>query len=65
MRLEISSLTRAEATYPAEGVPFALILTLEDESGTQPIFLTFRQYPQTRATAVSDIQVAHRVRRRT
>ena len=63
-RLEISSLTRAEATFPAEGVPFALILTLEDESGTKPIFQTFRQYLQTRATAVTDIQVAHRVRQR-
>ncbi len=31
-RLEINSLTRAEANYPAEGVPFALILTIEDAS---------------------------------
>lgn len=61
-RLEIASLTRAEATYPAEGVPFALILTLEDDSGTKPIFQTFRQYLQTRATSVADIRTAHRVR---
>lgn len=63
-RLEISSLTRAEATYPAEGVPFALILTLEDESGVKPLYQNFRQYLQTRAAAVTDIRTAHRIRQR-
>lgn len=63
-RLEINSLTRAEATYPAEGVPFALILTIEDASGQRPIFQTFRQYLQTRPIAIDDIRTAHRIRQR-
>ena len=63
-RLEIASLTRAEANYPAEGVPFALILTIEDETGNKPIFQTFRQYLQTRNINVDDIKIAHRIRQR-
>lgn len=63
-RLEITSLTRAEATYPAEGVPFALILSLEDPSGQRPIFQTFRQYLQTRPILVDDIRTAQRIRPR-
>ncbi len=47
-----------------EGVPFALIITLKDESGVKLIFKTFRQYLQTLATAISDIQVEYRVRHR-
>jgi hypothetical protein len=63
-RLEINSLTRAEAIYPAEGVPFALILTIEDASGQRPIFQIFRQYLQTRPIAIDDIRTAHRIRQR-
>ncbi len=63
-RLEINSLTRAEATYPAEGVPFALILTIEDASGQRPIFQTFRQYLQTRPIAIDDIRTTYRIRQR-
>ena len=63
-RLEINSLTRAEATYPAEGVPFALILTIEDASGQRPIFQTFRQYLQTRPVTIDDIRTAYRIRQR-
>ena len=29
-RLEVSSLVRAESTFPAEGVPFSLLMTIED-----------------------------------
>lgn len=64
-RLEIASLTRAEAIYPAEGVPFALIVTIEDPAGQKPIFQSFRQYLQTQPITISDIRTAHRVRQRT
>ena len=37
-RLQIDSLVRAEDTFPDEGVPFAVILTIEDPDGTRPIF---------------------------
>ncbi len=39
------SLVRAEAQFPAEGVPFAVLLTLEDPDGTRPVFPEFRQQP--------------------
>jgi hypothetical protein len=32
-RLDVTSLVRAEAQFPAEGVPFAVVLTLEDPNG--------------------------------
>lgn len=63
-RLEINSLTRAEAEFPAEGVPFALILTIEDPAGQQPIYQSFRQYLQTRAIQVEDIRTVQRIRAR-
>lgn len=63
-RLEINSLTRAEAMFPSEGVPFALILTIEDPSGQRPIYQSFRQYLQTRTIQVEDIRTVQRVRAR-
>lgn len=63
-RLEINSLTRAEAEFPAEGVPFALILTIEDPSGTKPIYQSFRQYLQARAIQVADIRTVQRIKAR-
>jgi hypothetical protein len=63
-RLEVASLTRAEATFPTDGVPFSLILTIEDPSGRKPIFQTFRRYLQTRGIVVEDIRTAYRVRPR-
>lgn len=63
-RLEINSLTRAEAEFPAEGVPFALILTIEDPSGIKPIYQSFRQYLQARAIQVEDIRTVQRIKAR-
>lgn len=63
-RLEINSLTRAEAEFPAEGVPFALILTIEDPDGQKPIYQSFRQYLQARAIQVEDIRTVQRIRAR-
>jgi Subtilase family len=63
-RLEVASLTRAETTFPTDGVPFSLILTLEDPSGQKPIFQTFRRYLQARGTLIDDIRTAQRLRPR-
>jgi Subtilase family len=63
-RLEVASLTRAEATFPTDGVPFSLILTIGDPSGRKPIFQTFRRYLQTRGIVVEDIHTAYRIRPR-
>src|SRR4029078_13449105 len=41
-RLEVTSVTRAEGSFPTDGVPFCLVLTIEDPSGTKPIYQSFR-----------------------
>lgn len=64
-RLEVTSLTRAEAYYPSEGVPFTLVLTIEDAAGQRPIFQSFRQYLQTRPVAMGDIRAIAQVRAQT
>ena len=57
-RLEITSLIRAEATFPAEGVPFAIILTIEDPAGTRPIFNQMRQSLEASGAQIQDIRPA-------
>lgn len=63
-RLEVTSVTRAETTFPTDGVPFSLVLTIEDPSGQKPIFQTFRRYLQTRNIQIDDIRTALRLRQR-
>ena len=63
-RLEVTSMTRAETAFPTDGVPFSLVLTIEDPSGQKPIFQTFRRYLQLRGTQIDDIRTALRLRPR-
>jgi len=63
-RLEVTSLVRAEARFPAEGVPFAVLLTLEDPEGSKPIFPEFRQWLQTSRANAQDVRTAVRLRPR-
>jgi hypothetical protein len=63
-RLEVTSVTRAEASFPTDGVPFSVALTISDPDGSRPIFQTFRQYLQSRGTLVADIKTAQHVRQR-
>jgi hypothetical protein len=62
--LEVTSLVRAEAEFPAAGVPFAVLLTLEDMDGKKPIFQQFRQDLTARGAATQDIRNIARVRPR-
>ncbi|ADG11678.1 hypothetical protein B7G68_16605 [Caulobacter segnis] len=62
--LEVTSLVRAEASFPAEGVPFAVLLTLEDPEGTRPIFPQFRQELQASRADARDVRTAIRLRNR-
>jgi hypothetical protein len=55
---------RAEATFPAEGIPFSLILTIEDEERRAPIFQTFRQALLAGRVDIQDIRTAVRLRAR-
>ncbi|UXN57794.1 S8 family peptidase [Phyllobacterium zundukense] len=61
-RLEVESVVRAEATFPAEGIPFSVILTIEDDEGAAPIFQSFRQALVARRVDMQDIRTAVRLR---
>ena len=63
-RLEVSSLVRAEARFPPEGIPFAVLLTLEDKDGMRPIFQEMRQTLQSSIANAVDIRTATRIRPR-
>jgi Subtilase family len=64
-RLEVESTVRAEASFPAEGVPFSLIFTIEDEERNANIFQTFRQELLANRVSMQDIQTAIQVRPQT
>jgi hypothetical protein len=61
-RLEVESIVRAEAVFPAEGIPFSLIVTIEDDQRTAPIFQTIRQQFLAGRVDIQDIRTAVRVR---
>jgi len=63
-RLSLSSLTRAGATFPDEGVNFSLILTLSDPKRATPIHDSVRNTLINQGLQVADILIAHRVRPR-
>lgn len=63
-RLEVTSLVRAEAQFPAEGVPFAVLLTLDDPEGRSPVFQEVRQQLQASQANAQDIRTAVRLRPR-
>ena len=62
--LEVTSLVRAEAEFPAEGVPFAVLLTIEDPDGVRPVFQQFRQQLQASRANAQDVRTALRLRNR-
>ncbi|MBC9208195.1 S8 family peptidase [Roseomonas aerophila] len=63
-QLEVASSVRAEAQFPAEGVPFAVLLTLEDPEGSRPVFREVRQQLQTSRANAQDVRTAVRLRQR-
>jgi len=63
-RLEVTSLVRAEAMFPAEGVPFAVLLTIDDPGGTAPVFQEMQQALQASPVNAQALQTAFRVRPR-
>lgn len=63
-QLEVTSLVRAEARFPAEGVPFAVVLTLEDPEGRHDVFRQVRQELDASRAKAQDIRALLRVRPR-
>lgn len=63
-RLEVRSLARAETKFPAEGVPFAVLLTIEDPSGAAPVYQEMQQGLRTSRANAQSLQTVFRVRPR-
>jgi hypothetical protein len=63
-QLQVESIVRAEARFPAEGVPFSLILTIEDPDRSQNIFQELRRQLVTGRVDLHDIRTAVRLRAR-
>jgi len=63
-RLEVESVVRAETQFPAEGIPFSLILTIEDPDREKPLFNEFRRQLVTNQVDLHDIRTAIRLRPR-
>ncbi|MGN3967638.1 S8 family peptidase, partial [Burkholderia gladioli] len=63
-RLQVESIVRAEAQFPAEGIPFSLILTIEDPDRSQPVFQELRRQLVTSSVDLHDIRTFARVRAR-
>jgi hypothetical protein len=63
-RLSLDSLVRAGTAFPAEGVPFTLLLTISDPKAAAPVREEVRLDLRNRGLVLADITVAHRVRPR-
>jgi hypothetical protein len=63
-RLEVTSLVRAETKFPAEGVPFAVLLTIDDPSGTAPVYQEMQQALQSSRANTQALETVFRVRPR-
>ncbi|ALO68176.1 hypothetical protein AS189_18825 [Arthrobacter alpinus] len=63
-RLVVEPLARSGFALPAEGVPFAAILTITDPWGEAPVFNQMRRSLQARDVAIADIRTAAQIRPR-
>ena len=63
-RLQVESIVRAESKFPAEGIPFSLILTLDDPQRSRPVFQEFRRQLVARRVDLHDIRTFAQVRAR-
>jgi hypothetical protein len=61
-RLEVESNVRAEAQFPAEGVPFSIILTIEDDDQQAPVFQELRRQLINTRVDLQDIRAPVRIR---
>ena len=61
-RLTLESLTRVDAPYPDDGVPFAIIMTISDIQGETPIHDSVCNALKSQGLSIADIALAHRIR---
>lgn len=60
-RLVVDSLCRTDVEFPDEGIPFAVILSLDDPTGRAPVFNELRQTLRNSGARIADIRTAVRV----
>ena len=63
-RLEVDCMVRAEAEFPSDGVPFTVILTIEDPQKRRPVFQELRRSLLASKVQLQDIQVQPSVQQR-
>lgn len=63
-RLVVDSLCRTDVAFPEEGVPFAVILSLDDPAGRAAVFNELRQTLLSSGAQIGDIRTAVRVGQR-
>ncbi|MFP4465076.1 MAG: S8 family peptidase [Alphaproteobacteria bacterium] len=61
-RLQVESTMRAEADFPTEGVPFALVVTIYDPKKSKPVFQELRRDLQAKSVQLSDIRSTVRIK---
>jgi hypothetical protein len=61
-RLNVESLVRSTESFPAAGVPFALLLTIADLDETEPVFNDLRLHLRNSNVQLSDIRATTQVR---
>ena len=61
-KLEVSSITRAESKFPLAGIPFSVILTIEDYDEEKPVFRDMQKILQNRGAKTLPIQAIARFR---
>lgn len=62
--LEVDSVVRAEANFPETGIPFTLLVTIQDTDGSRPVFQEVRRSIQAGRAKLQDIRVTSRVQTR-
>lgn len=61
-RVEVSTVKRAEAKFPIEGIPFTLVMTIRDPEGAQPIFQQLRRQLQAGRVQLEELRTYQRIR---
>jgi hypothetical protein len=63
-RLVVESLCRTDTEFPSEGIPFTVLLTIEDPKSEAPVFDELRQTLRASGAKIADIRTAQRIRPR-
>lgn len=60
-RLVVDSLCRTDTEFPPGGIPFSVILTIEDPAGDAPVFNELRQTLRSNGAQIGDLRTALRI----